>query len=68
MSKTKLHSEKAKSKRGVYGDDFNDYPLKVKKYYDRHCGSKEDKVEKLQKQEKEDKKKFNRIKNELIDK
>ena len=50
-----------KSKRGVYGDNFNDYPLKVKKYYDRHCGSKEDKVEKLEKQEKEDKKNFKRV-------
>lgn len=54
MSKTKLHSEKAKSKRGVYGDDFNDYPLKVKKYYDRHCGSNEDKVEKMERKEKKE--------------
>ncbi len=62
MSKTKLHSEKAKSKHGVYGED---YPFKVKKYYDRHCGSIESKVEKIEKQEKESKKEFDRLKKEI---
>jgi hypothetical protein len=68
MSKTRLHSEKAKSKHGVYGDDFNDYPFKVKKYYDRHCGSNDNKVEKLQKKNKQDKKEFERLRNNLVDK
>jgi len=67
MSKTRLHSEKAKSKHGVYGDDFQDYPFKVKKYYDRHCGSNDDKLEKIRKKYKEDKKEFNKLKNNLID-
>lgn len=67
MSKTRLHSEKAKSKHGVYGDDFNDYPIEVKKYYDRHCGSMEDKLEKRRRKEKQDEREFKRLKNNLID-
>ena len=67
MSKTKLHSEMGKSKRGVYGDNFNDYPLKVKKYYDRHCGNMEDKLEKRRRKEKQDEREFKRLKNNLID-
>ena len=54
MSKTYLHKEKGKSKHGVYGEEFQDYPLKVKKYYDRHCGSNDDKVMKMEKQEKKE--------------
>lgn len=68
MSKTKLHSEKAKSKHGVYGDDFEDYPFEVKKYYDRHCGSKDSKVEKMERRERREEREFKRLKNELIDK
>lgn len=66
MSKTNLHKEKARCKHGEYGDDFKDYPVKVKQYYDRHCGSKDDRVEKKRKQEKEDKKEFDRLKNQII--
>ena len=54
MSKTYLHKEKGKSKHGVYGEEFQDYPFKVKKYYDRHCGSNDDKVMKMEKQEKKE--------------
>lgn len=67
MSKTKLHSEKGKSKHGIYGDDFEDYPFKVKKYWDRHCGSNDSHVEKMERKEKREKKEFKRLKNELID-
>ena len=66
MSKTKLHKEKARCKHGEYGDDFEDYPMEVKHYYDRRCGSREDHIEKQQKKEKEDKKAFGRLKNEII--
>ena len=65
MSKTNLHKEKAKCKHGEYGDKFEDYPLEVKKYYDRHCGSREDHIEKMQKKEKEEKKNFKHLKDEL---
>jgi len=67
MSKTYLHSEKAKSKHGIYGEDFEDYPFKVKKFYDRHCGSKDDKIDRLIKKNKEDKREFKQLKNILID-
>lgn len=66
MSKTKLHKEKAKCKHGEYGDNFSDYPMEVKQYYDRHCGSREGHIEKIQKIEKEEKKAFGRLKNEII--
>lgn len=66
MSKTNLHKEKAKCKHGEYGDEFNDFPFKVKKYYDRHCGSREDHLEKVHKKDKEDKKKFDQIKHEIL--
>ena len=67
MSKTKLHSEKGKSKHGIYGDDFSDYPFNVKKYYDRHCGSNDDKIEKIAKKRKEEEKEFKRLKRNLLD-
>ena len=67
MSKTYLHSEKAKSKHGIYGEDFENYPFKVKKFYDRHCGSKDDKIDRLIKKNKEDKREFKKLKNILID-
>jgi len=53
MSKTYLHKEKGKSKRGAYGESFKDYPMKVRKYYDRHCGSVDDKLSKREILEKE---------------
>lgn len=55
MSKTYLHKEKGKSKNGVYGENFSDYPFKVKKYYDRHCGSNDDKIAKMETLKKEKK-------------
>lgn len=55
MSKTYLHKEKGKSKSGVYGENFSDYPFKVKKYYDRHCGSNDDKLSKMEMLKKENK-------------
>lgn len=67
MSKSNLHKEKARSKRGEYGDDFNDYPLNVKKYYDRHSGSHDARIERQQKKEKDDKKNFDKLKHELVD-
>ena len=42
MSKTYLHKQKGKSKHGLYGESFENLPFKVKKYYDRHCGLKDD--------------------------
>ena len=45
MSDTKLYKEKGKSKRGKYGEDFDDYPFKVKKHIERHCGSKDDMID-----------------------
>ena len=56
MSDSYLNKEKGKSKRGLYGEKFNDYPLKVKKYYDRKCGSIDGKLNKMEILEKEDKK------------
>lgn len=55
MSRTYLHKEKGKSKHGVYGDNFRDYPENVQKYYDRHCGSNDDKLAKMEKLKKEEK-------------
>ena len=57
MSKTYLHKQKGKSKHGIYGDEFEDYPFKVRKYYDRHCGSNEDKLAKMEKIRKTEKNK-----------
>jgi len=48
MSNSYLHKDKGKSKRGVYGEEFKDYPQKVQQYYDRHCGSTFDKVSKME--------------------
>lgn len=56
MSKTYLHKEKGKSKHGIYGDNFEQYPFKVRKYYDRHCGSIDSKLSKIEKIKKENKK------------
>lgn len=56
MSKTYLHKEKGKSKHGIYGDNFEQYPFKVRKYYDRHCGSIDGKLSKIEKIKKENKK------------
>jgi hypothetical protein len=56
MSDSKLHKEKGRSKRGVYGESFKNFPLKVQKYYDRRCGSIDDKLSKLEALEKEAKK------------
>ena len=53
MSKTYLHKEKGKSKHGVYGESFKDYPMKVRKYYDRHCGLKDDMLSKREVMERE---------------
>lgn len=61
MSNSYLHKDKGKSKRGIYGESFNDYPLKVKKYYDRHCGSIDDRVDKLKIIEKRNKKNYDDI-------
>lgn len=58
MSRSKLHSEKCKSKRGIYGEDFNNYPFKVRKYYDRHCGTNEDRIEKIEREDRENLKEF----------
>lgn len=53
MSRSNLHKEKGKSKRGLYGESFENFPFKVKKYYDRHCGSKDDMLSKMEVMEKE---------------
>lgn len=45
MSDTRLHKERGRAKHGMYGDDFNDFPFKVKKHADRHCGAKDDMVD-----------------------
>ena len=41
MSDSKLHKEKGKTRRGVYGDDV---PEIVTRYFDRKCGKNEDKL------------------------
>lgn len=53
MSDTKLYKEIGKAKRGEYGEEFNAYPEKVKKFYDRRCGTKDAKVWKKHKLEEE---------------
>ena len=55
MGKTYLHKEKGRAKRGLYGDNFDKYPMKVQKYYDRHCGTIDDKLSKMEIEEMEEK-------------
>lgn len=50
MSDTKLHKEKGKTRRGIYG---NDTPEIVTRYFDRKCGKIDDKVDRNEKREKE---------------
>lgn len=50
MSDSKLHKEKGKTRRGVYGDDV---PEIVTHYFDRKCGKIDGKVERSEKREKE---------------
>ena len=50
MADSKLHKEKGKTRRGVYGDDV---PEIVTRYFDRKCGKIDDKVERKEKREKE---------------
>ncbi len=61
MSDTKLHKLKGKTRRNIYGDNV---PDEVTRFFDRKCGSKDGKVEKLRKKEKEIKKQDIYIKNE----
>jgi len=65
MSDSRLHKEKGKSKRGEYGEDFNDYPEKVQKYYDRRCGTIDGRKWKNRKLEKERKHEDDLIKQEF---
>ena len=65
MSDSRLHKEKGKSKRGEYGEDFNDYPENVKKYYDRRCGTKDGSKYKKSKLDKERKREDEMIKQEF---
>ena len=58
MSDSYLHKDKGKSKRGIYGKSFKDYPLKVKQYYDRKCGAIDGKLSKMEILEKENKKNY----------
>ena len=53
MSDSKLHKEKGKTRRGIYGDDT---PKIVTHYFDRKCGKIDSKVERNEKREKELKK------------
>ena len=50
MADSKLHKEKGKTRRGIYGDDV---PEIVTRYFDRKCGKIDDKVERKEKREKE---------------
>ena len=50
MADSKLHKEKGKTRRGIYGDDV---PEIVTRYFDRKCGKIDDKVERNEKREKE---------------
>ena len=49
MADSKLHKEKGKTRRGIYGDDV---PEIVTRYYDRRCGKIEGKVDRNEKREK----------------
>lgn len=53
MSDTKLHKLKGKTRRGIFGDNI---PGEVTRFFDRKCGTIDDRVEKLKKKEKEFKK------------
>lgn len=50
MSDTRLHKEKGKTRRGIYGDNVPDI---VDRYFDRKCGKIDDKLDKKEKIEKE---------------
>lgn len=56
MSDSKLHKEKGKTRRGVYGDKT---PEIVTRYFDRKCGKNDDKVDRNEKREKELRKPIN---------
>lgn len=57
MSDSYLHKDKGKSKRGVYGEEFKDFPQKVRQYYDRKCGIIDDKIDKMKAIKKDEKNK-----------
>lgn len=50
MADSKLHKEKGKTRRGIYGDNV---PEIVTRYFDRKCGKIDDKMERNEKREKE---------------
>lgn len=50
MSDSKLHKEKGKTRRGIYGDEN---PEIVTRYFDRKCGRNDGKVDRNEKREKE---------------
>ena len=50
MSDSKLHKEKGKTRRGIYGDDV---PSIVNQYFDRKCGKIDGKLSRNEKREKE---------------
>ena len=50
MADSKLHKEKGKTRRGIYGDKT---PEIVTRYFDRKCGKNDGKVERNEKREKE---------------
>ena len=50
MADSKLHKEKGKTRRGVYGDDV---PEIVIRYFDRKCGKIDGKLDRNEKREKE---------------
>jgi hypothetical protein len=56
MADSKLHKEKGKARRGVYGDDV---PEIVTRYFDRKCGKIDGKVDRNEKREKELRKPIN---------
>lgn len=56
MSDSKLHKEKGKTRRGIYGDKTPDI---VTRYFDRKCGKNDDKVDRNEKREKELRKPIN---------
>ena len=53
MSDSKLHKEKGKTRRGIYGDDT---PEIVDQYFDRKCGKIDGKLHRNKLREKELKK------------
>ena len=50
MADSKLHKEKGKTRRGIYGDDV---PTIVNQYFDRKCGKIDGKLNRNEKREKE---------------